>query len=279
MQIKDVIHYWIKPFKTVSQSPFLDLEILIGFVINKERTFIKAHPEWVLTNSELSQLESLVNRALQGEPIAYLIGKQAFWDFDLYVDSSVLIPRSDSEILVEAVLEYYPDHLAEKTLIDLGCGSGALALAIAKERHNFSVFASDNSFNALAITQKNIQHLKIENVGLFASKWFNAIKVANYFDIIISNPPYIDRADPMLECHVKKYEPSNALFSKNNGLEDLFAIIDQSKKYLKPGGSIFLEHGYLQGKFVRDRLISETFCHVKTISDLNGLERVSFGIK
>ncbi|MCF6777022.1 peptide chain release factor N(5)-glutamine methyltransferase [Thiotrichales bacterium 19X7-9] len=277
MSIEEVISTWINQFKKISTSPYLDIEVLLSFVLQKERTFLKAYPETQLTSVEYNQLVILINRALQGEPVAYLINKQAFWDFELYVDSSVLIPRSDSEILVEAVLETYPDKNDTKTLIDLGCGSGALALAIAKERKNFLVLATDISLKALSITQKNCQHLGLDNVFLFASDWFSAVKQSMHFDIIIANPPYIDRSDQAVEANVKKHEPHHALYSKNNGLDDLFAIIKQSKNYLKPQGSIFLEHGYLQDQVVREKLCDEEFCHVKTYPDLGGLPRVSFG--
>ncbi|MCF6767404.1 peptide chain release factor N(5)-glutamine methyltransferase [Thiotrichales bacterium 19S11-10] len=277
MTINKLILNCSSQLKGISDSPRLDVEILLSYVLNKSRVYLKTYPDTILSEKEYDYFQLLIERRLKGEPIAYIINKQAFWDFEVYVNHHVLIPRADSELLVESILDQFGKD-SQKQVIDLGTGSGALAIALKKERPNWLISATDISQKALDIAKKNAKDIDCD-INFIQSDWFSKLEKDNQFDIILSNPPYIDQDDLYIETSVKAYEPSNALFSKNEGFSDLFLIIEQAKNYLKTGGMLFLEHGFKQDKIIREKLLQEQFCHVKTFNDLNNHPRVSSGLK
>lgn len=279
MIINEILKNSILKLNHISDSATLDCEILLSFVLGKNRSYLKAFPETMINQEQEKQFLALFNRRLQGEPIAYLIGIQSFWKFDLKVNDNVLIPRGDSETLIEAVVDYFKNEKnIKKQVLDLGTGSGALALAIAYEFPHWQVTATDISNKALQVAKENASLLKLGNIEFIQSDWF--LNIGNKrFDLIISNPPYIDENDPEVDLFVKKYEPQKALFSKTNGLEDLYKIIEESKKYLNKNGAIFLEHGHRQAQKIREKLLKEEFCHDKTFKDLNKKDRITMAIK
>lgn len=255
-----------------SDTPRLDVELLLSFTINKDRSYFVAFPERELTVAQEQQFNALLDAAVTGKPIAYITGSKEFWSLDLTVTEDTLIPRPDTETLIEKVLGYYSSEKT-KTLIDLGTGSGAIALALKKELPSWQVLACDYSEKALLVAQENAKRLGID-VGFSRSDWlaaFNDVRV----DVIVSNPPYIEEGD----AHLKKlgFEPVSALVAKDKGLADIKTITAQACRFLNKGGSLWLEHGFNQGAAVREILIDAGFDQVDTFKDLAGNDRVTSG--
>ncbi len=250
----------------------LEQDILLAHVLKKPRSYILAHRDEPLTPVLQIQFDELWNRFQQGEPIAYLIGHKEFWSLDLIVNEHVLIPRPETELLVELVLK----HTEEKVRIaDLGTGSGAIALALARERPHWEIYATDQSQEALNVAKQNAEHLSLSNIQFLLSHWCEALPKF-FFDIIVSNPPYIAEGD----SHLKdlRYEPQAALVSGRKGLDAMAEIIPSAIHYLKPGGMLFIEHGYNQGSAVTHLFKSCGYNHIQTHKDYAGLDRVTSGI-
>ncbi|MCU7799017.1 MAG: peptide chain release factor N(5)-glutamine methyltransferase [gamma proteobacterium symbiont of Lucinoma myriamae] len=270
-----------------SDSAKLDCEILLLKVLNDSyqaqhtRTWLMTWPETILTDKQIQQFSHYLTLRSEGMPVAYITGEQDFWTLALSVAPATLIPRSETELLVECALEKIADT-GEQYVLDLGTGSGAIALAIAAERSNVQVLASDFSQQALDIAQSNAQQnaekLHIDHVSFYRSHWFKNIP-EQQFDVIVSNPPYIAENDPQLEENVSKYEPISALHSGEEGLDDILEIVKHCHSYLKPGGWILFEHGYEQAGAVQDILKKYGFSQVSTVNDLNHLPRVTMAKK
>lgn len=262
-----------------SDSAKLDCEILLLKVLNHEsekhytKTWLLTWPEKNLTSKQIQQFEHYLGLRSQGMPIAYITGTKDFWSFTLDVTSDTLIPRPETELLVECALEKIP-ALDKQNILDLGTGSGAIALAIASERSNANILATDFSLQALNIAEKNAARLKLSNVSFCQSHWFKNIP-EQQFDVIVSNPPYIAENDPLLDENVRHYEPLTALLSDNNGLADISEIIEQSHYYLKPGGWLLFEHGYEQASSVQALFKKLKYCKINTLTDINHLPRVT----
>jgi|WetSurMetagenome_2_1015567.scaffolds.fasta_scaffold05989_6 release factor glutamine methyltransferase len=270
MQISRILRTY-PPQLIHSSSPRLDVEIILSHAIQKDRAFLYAWDDYELKETEMKIFEKLFQERLQGKPIAYLIGKREFWSMELLVNEHTLIPRPETELLVEVALE----HLSKNaTLFDLGTGSGCIAIAIKKERPNCRIVGTDNSLNSLNIAKKNGQNLKLE-IEWRESDWFFNLK--EKADIIVSNPPYIAPYDPHLMQGDVRFEPRSALISENNGLQDIKYLIDNAKLYLKNRGWLFLEHGFDQGKFIKSLLKHAAYTNIKTYQDSNGQDRVSGG--
>lgn len=257
-----------------SDSPRRDAEILLGFATGKARTFIMAFGETTLSEAEQRQLSQLLERRVAGEPIAYLIGQKEFWSLPLNVSPATLIPRPDTECLVELALSYLPTEPAD--ILDLGTGTGAIALALASERPDCRVQGVDVQPEAVTLAKENAKRLGISNVCFTQGSWFSGVK-AQRFSLIVSNPPYIDAEDVHLSQGDVRFEPSSALISGEAGLADLRVIIAASPEYLLPGGGLLLEHGWQQGAAVRDLLKQHGFLRVETCKDYGGNDRVSLG--
>jgi release factor glutamine methyltransferase len=206
--------------------------------------------------------------------VAYILGHQGFWKLDLEVAPHTLIPRPDTELLVEAALELLPATPAK--VLDLGTGSGAIALALASERPAWKVTAVDRVLEAVALAERNRQRLHLNNATVLSSHWFSALD-GQRFQLIISNPPYIPSADPHLVEGDVRFEPASALVAGVDGLDDLRLIVAQAPDYLDAGGWLMLEHGYDQANAVRDLLLSRGFENVHSRTDLGGHERISLG--
>lgn len=255
----------------------LELEVALCHALDCSRAHLLSHPEQQLTCAELKQLSHWTHQLRNHIPLAYLTGEQEFWGLSLSIDARVLVPRPDTEILVECALECLPDAPASTQAralqaLDLGTGSGAIALAIAQERRDINVHACDISAECLAVAEANSRALGLP-ISLRLSDWFE--RIDQRFHVIVANPPYIDSADPHLSQ--LQAEPRAALVAQNHGLADLQAIIERAPAHLHRDGWLLLEHGYDQGMATRELLTNRGFEQVGTRRDLGGNERVSWG--
>ncbi|WP_025121129.1 MULTISPECIES: peptide chain release factor N(5)-glutamine methyltransferase [unclassified Serratia (in: enterobacteria)] len=261
---------------THSDSAKRDAEILLGFVTGRARTYLLAFGETLLTAEQAEQLAVLLARRERGEPVAYLVGEREFWSLPLSVSPATLIPRPDTECLVELALERLP--ATPCAILDLGTGTGAIALALASERPDCQVTGIDLQPAAVALAQHNAQKLAINNARFLQGDWFTPV-AGQQFALIASNPPYIDEADPHLEQGDVRFEPGSALVAAQQGLADLAAIVEQAAGYLQPQGWLLLEHGWQQGENVRMLLNAAGFIAVATHRDYGGNDRVTLGQK
>lgn len=258
-----------------SPTAQLDAELLLAFVLAKPRSYLYTWPDKVVSEAQVADYQALLKRRVAGEPVAYLLGRQGFWTLDLEVAEHTLIPRADTELLVEITLQLANSNTALQVL-DLGTGSGALALALASERPQWSITGVDRIQSAVALAQANQQRTGLSNVQFLHSDWFSALTGQRY-DLILSNPPYIADNDPHLQQGDLRFEPLSALVSGPEGLDDLRKIIAQAPTYLTGNGWLLLEHGFQQAAAVRALLQHAGFIEVCSQRDLAGHERVSLG--
>ena len=258
---------------TDSDSPQLDAELLLAYTIGKDRSHLRAHPEAALSARQTHRYAELIEARRRGEPIAYLTGEREFWSLPLKVTSATLIPRPETELLVEQTLALIPAD-ADWQVLDLGTGSGAIALAIAKERLRCHVTAVDISSDALAVARDNAQSLRLSNTEFLQGDWFSPL-AARRFQLIVSNPPYVGTSDPHLQEGDLRFEPAQALSSGEDGLQDIRRIIGDTPKHLLPDGYLLLEHGYAQGAVVRELLQAAGLTGARSLRDLAGHERIS----
>ena len=258
----------------VSDTPRLDLELLLCHVLDKPRSFLFSYPEYELTADQKNQFEALFQQRLEGHPIAHLTGIREFWSLELLVEPSTLIPRPDTECLVEQVLELF-DH-RPRHVLDLGTGTGAIALALAKERPGWAVYGCDRVPEAVALARRNAAHNQLEHVHFLESSWFDQLPEQR-FDLIVSNPPYIVDNDPHLQQGDVRFEPLSALTSGADGLDDIRRISQEAPQWLNDGGQLMMEHGYHQGEEVRTILANNAFTHIRTAQDLAGHDRITMG--
>lgn len=257
-----------------SPSERLDAELLLAAAIGKSRSFLHTWPERIVSSEDAQTYAGYLQRRRAGEPVAYILGQQGFWKLDLEVAPHTLIPRPDTELLVETALELQPASPAK--VLDLGTGTGAIALALASDRPAWQVTAVDRIDEAVALAERNRQRLGLGNVQILKSHWFSHL-AGQRFDLILSNPPYIRAQDPHLAEGDVRFEPSSALVAGNDGLDDLRAIAAQAPEHLLPGGWLLLEHGYDQAGDVRALLEANGFTEVTSRQDLGGHERISLG--
>ncbi|WP_024695387.1 peptide chain release factor N(5)-glutamine methyltransferase [Pseudomonas syringae] len=260
-----------------SPTARLDAELLLAAALGKPRSFLHTWPERIVSTEAALAFADYLRRRRTGEPVAYILGQQGFWKLDLEVAPHTLIPRPETEMLVEAALEQVPAFAPAKVL-DLGTGTGAIGLALANDRQQWKVTAVDRVPEAVALAERNRQRLQLDNAEVLESHWFSALQ-GRQFDLIISNPPYIAEADPHLSAGDVRFEPSSALTAGADGLDDLRMIIGQAPAHLSPGGWLLLEHGYDQGAAVRDLLIQQGFERIQTRRDLGEHERITFGCR
>lgn len=260
-----------------SKTPQLDAEILLAHVLNVPRTYLYTWPDKVLEKSQIEKFESYIERRAKGEPIAYIIEQKSFWSFlDLKVTPDVLIPRPETELLIEQALTLFPEDKLSKQVADLGTGSGAIALALAAERPYWQIMATDYSADSLAIARENIKYFGFHRIQCCQGDWCQPLP-HRHFDLIVTNPPYISKKElPSLQKEIQ-FEPLKALVAEQDGLADILVIIEQARFYLKKNGWLILEHGYTQGEKVRRLLVEYDYSDVNTRYDLQGTERISFG--
>jgi release factor glutamine methyltransferase len=258
-----------------SDEARLEVRMLLQSALKKDRAWLISHELDALHADSHQDFQALLERRLKGEPIAYILGKREFFGLDLMVTPDTLIPRPDTETIVEAALEKIPEHQACRVL-DLGTGTGAIALAIARQRSNALITAVDASVHALQVAQANAAALGCGHVELLASDWCSALG-DRQFDVIVSNPPYIPEHDPHLQQGDLRFEPISALASGPDGLDAIRRILLAAPNHLKHHGWFLLEHGYDQSNDVRMLLNQAGFDEVRSIRDLGGIERVTLG--
>ena len=259
----------------LGNNPERVAEILLCHVLKKNRAYLYAHAEDPLSEEQLATYQNLLADHANGIPIAYLTGEREFWSMNLKVNHHTLIPRHETELLVELALEKFPNE-PDLCILELGTGCGAIALALAKERPQWQIVASDVSEEALLVAQENAQRHHLSNVKFYHSNWFSNIPQRKYHGII-SNPPYIAEQDPHLQKGDLRFEPHNALVSGQDGLADLLLIINQGYDYLLPNGVLLLEHGYDQKLNVRAILRKLGYKKIQCWQDIQGHDRVSGG--
>lgn len=275
--VGDLLNKLTRQLDVVSGSGRVDAEVLLAFVLQKSKTWLYTWPEFEPSEEQQRQLAALVERRLQGEPVAYLTGLREFWSLQLEVSRETLIPRPDTELLVELVIELLAARSDEPLdIVDLGTGTGAIALAIASEYRHWHVIGLDRVPAAVELAQRNQARLQLENVRFLESDWFAELQ-PRPFDLIVSNPPYIEPQDKHLEMGDVRFEPRSALVAAENGLLDIKKIIERAPSYLAANGWLLFEHGFQQAAAVRDLLRERGFVEVQTRNDLAGLERATLG--
>ncbi|MDR7026593.1 MAG: peptide chain release factor N(5)-glutamine methyltransferase [Pseudomonadales bacterium] len=257
-----------------SPTPRLDAELLLAHALGKSRSYLHTWPERELEAEQLERYQAMLVRRQAGEPVAYILGQQGFWSLELEVASHTLIPRPDTELLVETVLALLPATPA--ALLDLGTGTGAIALALASERPAWRLTGVDRVAEAVALAERNRARLSLNNAKFIESHWFSALAGQRY-QLIVSNPPYIAADDRHLAEGDVRFEPSSALVAGADGLDDIRLIIQQAPNYLEAGGWLLLEHGFDQAAAVRELLSARGFSAVESRRDLGGHERISLG--
>lgn len=258
-----------------SPTARLDVELLLAAALGKPRSFLHTWPERIVSTEAAQAFAGYLQRRRTGEPVAYILGQQGFWNIDLEVATHTLIPRPETEMLVETALELLPGAIPHR-LLDLGTGTGAIALSLAKDRPQWEVTAVDRVQEAVELAERNRRRLHLDNAQVLHSHWFSAVQ-GQRFDLILSNPPYIAASDPHLVEGDVRFEPSSALVSGTDGLDDLRLIVSQAPAHLESGGWLLLEHGYDQGPAVRDLLSGHGFEQIQTRRDLGDHERITFG--
>ena len=258
-----------------SDSAGLDAELLLCSVLRCDRARLYARPEQDLSRTQAALFNARIERRAEGRPVAYLLGKKEFWSLELSVSKDTLIPRPETELLVERALELLPTGCA-RGVLDAGAGSGAIAIAIAKERPESRIIAVDNSPAALAMARKNIAAHGLRRIKLIQADWLN-FKHERPYDLIVSNPPYIAADDPHLKRGDLRFEPRAALVAGQDGLAAIRQLVPGAARQLKPGGWLLLEHGWRQGRAVRALFKAACFGRIDTLRDHNRLERVTCG--
>lgn len=270
--IKDALLSVIKQLSATStRCAKLEAQLILQHVLNVNRAWLIAHEDDVIDEKLNGFLQTLVNRRVQGEPMAYILGVQEFYGLTFKVTPDTLIPRPDTETLIEAALEKINQHISSQ-ILDLGTGSGAIALSIAQHRPNAEVLAVDFSEKALDVAKQNAVDLNIQNCQFLQSDWFDAIPPQR-FDVIVSNPPYIEADDAHLKALT--FEPITALASGKDGLEDIRRIAENAIVFLAPQGWLMLEHGYNQAESVQNLMSEVGFTDIQTLQDLGGNDRVT----
>jgi release factor glutamine methyltransferase len=258
-----------------SESARLDAEILFCDVMQFSRSRIYSHPEQAVPEDKSVLFQSLIEQRQQGHPIAHLTGKKEFWSLELTVNKDTLIPRPETELLVETALQMIPENTAFN-ILDLGTGSGAIAIAIASERADCKIIATDINSNALTVAKNNAETHRIENIQFCLSDWYKNIS-SQSFDLIVSNPPYIKQDDEHLSQGDVRFEPELALVAGADGMQAINIILDSAEHYLASNACLLIEHGYDQKPLVQEAFLKHGLKRVKTFQDLSGQDRITLG--
>ena len=270
----DQLLIWATTSLAESDTARLDAEMLLCHVLGKDRSFLFTWPEHELDEQQLSDFRQLVSQRQSGTPVAYLTGERDFWTLKLSVSPATLIPRPDTELLIEKALDKnLPDNA---DAVDLGTGTGAIALALASEKPGWSVVAVDKFDDAVNLARKNARLNRISNIEILQGSWFEPL-TDRKFHLVISNPPYICNDDEHLNQGDVRFEPSTALTSGPDGLDDIRIIINQATEHLAPGGWLLIEHGYHQANKVQQLFQVAGYKSIRTIRDWAGHDRVTEG--
>ncbi len=278
MQIQALLQQAVATLSATSDSAQADAEILLAHCLQKNRTWLRTWADQGVTAEQAQPFQALIQQRQTGIPVAYLLGYRDFWNLRLQVSPATLIPRPETELLVELALAKLAPLAANSSVnvLDLGTGTGAIALALAQERADIQVLAVDASAAALELAQANAQSNQIHSVSFLQSDWFSAI-APQTFDVIVSNPPYIAQHDVHLTQGDVRFEPLTALASGLDGLDDIRHIIQHAPTYLKPSAWLLLEHGYHQGAAISQLLVKRGFQNVQCLPDWAGIDRVNLG--
>jgi release factor glutamine methyltransferase len=253
-------------------TPDLDAELLLTHVLGTSRARLRSHPEEAATDAQSKRYAALVERRATGEPLAYVLGRGDFWSLRLTVTPAVLVPRPETELLVERALDLRREEFGR--VVDLGTGSGAIALTLASERPGWQVSATDVSEDALAIARANAESLDLKRVQFLQGSWFQPL-AGRTFDLILSNPPYVAADDPAMQDPALRHEPRGALTPGTDAMASLRAIIESAPDYLERDGWLLLEHGSGQAAEVARELVARGLTHVRSHRDLAGHERMT----
>lgn len=261
-----------------SDSPVLDARLLLGKVLDKDQTWLRTWPEKSVSEAQQNHFQHLIRQRQQGQPVAYLLGYRDFWTLRLKVSQHTLIPRPETEVMVQAALDLPLPQQAK--VLDLGTGTGAIALALASERPDWQVKGLDRVVEAVELARCNAKAHQLQRVEFLHSHWFDALtRNSEKFDLIVSNPPYVELDSHWLQQGDVRFEPKSALISGEQGLDDIQHIVEQAPSHLAAGGWLALEHGYQQGEMVSALLADADFQQVNTLTDLNQLPRVTLACK
>jgi len=271
MNIKNIMSDLSVKLSKVSSSPELDSEILLMKALRVSRAYLYTYNEKVIPDSKKKLLEELVNRRMNKEPIAYILGKKEFWSRDFYINQHTLIPRPESEMLVELVIQANARKKIS-SILELGTGSGCISVSLAKELSHSQIVSTDICAKALEVANKNAQHYGVNNISFIKSDWFNKLDNQK-FDCIVSNPPYIREDDPYLS--ELTFEPSKALVSGDDGLKAIEIISSNAAEYLSPEGKIFIEHGKYQKKEIQKIFELNNWRDIICLRDYGGLPRIT----
>ena len=271
MNIKNIMSDLSVKLSKVSSSPDLDGEILLMKALKVSRAYLYTYTDKVISESKKKLLEELVNRRMNKEPIAYILGKKEFWSRDFYINRHTLIPRPESEMLVELIIQANARKKIS-SILELGTGSGCISVSLAKELSHSQIVSTDICAKALEVANKNAQHYGVNNVSFIKSDWFNKLDNQK-FDCIVSNPPYIREDDPYLG--ELTFEPSKALVSGDDGLDAIEIISSNAAEYLSPEGKIFIEHGKDQKKEIQKIFELNNWRDIICHRDFGGLPRIT----
>ncbi|MBQ4864530.1 peptide chain release factor N(5)-glutamine methyltransferase [Pseudoalteromonas sp. MMG013] len=274
--VAQAIAWATSEFADLSDTAKLDAEVLLLHILAKPRSYLFAWPDAQLVDVQYNEFKKSVARRVKGEPVAHIIGEREFWSLPLNVNSSTLIPRPDTETLVEYVLSL--TFAEDAQVLDLGTGTGAIALALASEMPAWQITAVDFSNDAVALAQSNKRKLAIENVTIMQSDWYQSV-AGQHFDLIVSNPPYIEADDIHLTQGDVRFEPLSALVALDEGMSDIKNIIDKGRDHLKPGGVLLIEHGYQQAIKLQQYFAQMAYTNILTIKDMSGCDRVTLATR
>ena len=274
MNIKQTLQQASTELTGSSPSASLDAQVLLTHVLDCNSAHLAAWPEKELNQEQSAQFQQLIQRRLQGAPVAHLTGQREFWSLCFSVNNNTLIPRPETETLIEFILEKFK-HRRNLKLLDMGTGTGAIAISLAKEKNSWRIFASDISESALALASHNNEYHQT-GITLLKSDWFSNI-TQNNFDIIVSNPPYIAADDHHLQQGDVRFEPQSALISGKTGMDDIEHICRHAKDFLSENGCLIMEHGYNQKQQVADCFAKNGFVEIEQKQDLSGHTRMTAG--
>ena len=272
-QIGQLVSSASETLSEISESPRLDAELMLAQTLDLPRSYLIAHPEEELDDVTLQRFRALLDRRTSGEPIAYISGTREFWSMPLIVSPATLVPRPETEILVDVAISNLP-RKAKASVLDLGTGSGAVALAIAKERPLVEVVATDKSAEAIAVAAENARQLALPNVEFAVGDWIEPV-LGRRFDMIVSNPPYVADNDPALAA--LQFEPASALVAGSDGLDAIRKLVDECRQVIKQDGWLMIEHGAGQKDQVENLLTQHGWQDIDCRNDYAGLPRVSRG--
>lgn len=258
---------------TDQQTAKLEASVLLSHILAKPKSYLLTWPDKQLTTGQIAMYATIVQRRTQGEPISYITGQKEFFSLLFKVTPEVLIPRPETELLVEYILNYF-DQDKKIKILDLGTGSGVIAVSIAKTRLEWNITAIDKSSTALKVAQENAKSQKVDNIEFILTDWFDDINLNTKYDCIVANPPYIAANDKHLDDIDITYEPRSALVADNNGLADIEKILTQAKDYLNPQGVLLIEHGYQQVEDIKAMYNKlNTYTSFESVQDYSGLDR------